>query len=188
MRVTGVEPAQPCGYKNLNLTRLPIPPYPHYYTNIPIYFAFVKFFMPQNAVKLLFIDFTPQQKNDDRFGDIPYNPTYSDGVIRLFPTAKSDVFRQRKPAFPACKKSHNPTALFVFSRQSKNKRRYVSASPHNSEIFRKTPIKPDRLSLRELRSLSCFLQAVLLSFFHSRISRKESRRFKRAAKFRLSLD
>ena len=29
MRVTGLEPAQPCDHKNLNLTRLPIPPYPH---------------------------------------------------------------------------------------------------------------------------------------------------------------
>ena len=28
VRVTGVEPARPCGHKNLNLTRLPIPPYP----------------------------------------------------------------------------------------------------------------------------------------------------------------
>ena len=29
VRVTGLEPAQPCDHKNLNLTRLPIPPHPH---------------------------------------------------------------------------------------------------------------------------------------------------------------
>lgn len=29
VRVTGLEPAQPCDYKNLNLTRLPVPPHPH---------------------------------------------------------------------------------------------------------------------------------------------------------------
>ena len=29
VRVTGLEPAQPCDHQNLNLTRLPIPPYPH---------------------------------------------------------------------------------------------------------------------------------------------------------------
>ena len=29
VRTTGLEPAQPCGHKNLNLTRLPIPPCPH---------------------------------------------------------------------------------------------------------------------------------------------------------------
>lgn len=29
MRATGLEPAQPCDHKNLNLTRLPIPPCPH---------------------------------------------------------------------------------------------------------------------------------------------------------------
>ena len=29
VRVTGLEPAQPCDHKNLNLTRLPIPPRPH---------------------------------------------------------------------------------------------------------------------------------------------------------------
>ncbi len=28
VRITGLEPAQPCDHKNLNLTRLPIPPYP----------------------------------------------------------------------------------------------------------------------------------------------------------------
>ena len=28
MRVTGIEPAQPCGHKNLNLARLPVPPHP----------------------------------------------------------------------------------------------------------------------------------------------------------------
>ena len=27
--MTGLEPAQPCDHKNLNLTRLPIPPHPH---------------------------------------------------------------------------------------------------------------------------------------------------------------
>lgn len=29
VRTTGLEPAQPCDHKNLNLTRLPIPPCPH---------------------------------------------------------------------------------------------------------------------------------------------------------------
>ena len=29
VRMTGLEPAQPCDYKNLNLTRLPVPPHPH---------------------------------------------------------------------------------------------------------------------------------------------------------------
>ncbi len=29
VRVTGLEPAQRCRYKNLNLTRLPISPHPH---------------------------------------------------------------------------------------------------------------------------------------------------------------
>ena len=29
VRATGLEPAQPCDHKNLNLTRLPIPPRPH---------------------------------------------------------------------------------------------------------------------------------------------------------------
>ena len=29
VRVTGLEPAQPCDHKNLNLTRLPVPPHPH---------------------------------------------------------------------------------------------------------------------------------------------------------------
>ena len=29
VRVKGLEPSQPCGHKNLNLTRLPIPPNPH---------------------------------------------------------------------------------------------------------------------------------------------------------------
>ncbi len=29
VRITGLEPAQPCDHKNLNLTRLPIPPHPH---------------------------------------------------------------------------------------------------------------------------------------------------------------
>ncbi len=28
VRVTGLEPAHSCEHKNLNLTRLPIPPYP----------------------------------------------------------------------------------------------------------------------------------------------------------------
>ncbi len=31
MRATGLEPAQPCDHKNLNLTRLPIPPRPRIY-------------------------------------------------------------------------------------------------------------------------------------------------------------
>ncbi len=30
VRVKGLEPSQPCGHKNLNLTRLPIPPNPHF--------------------------------------------------------------------------------------------------------------------------------------------------------------
>ena len=34
MRVTGLEPALPCENQNLNLTRLPIPPYPHIYLYI----------------------------------------------------------------------------------------------------------------------------------------------------------
>ena len=29
VRMTGLEPAQPCDHKNLNLTRLPVPPHPH---------------------------------------------------------------------------------------------------------------------------------------------------------------
>ena len=29
LRITGLEPAHPWGHKNLNLARLPIPPYPH---------------------------------------------------------------------------------------------------------------------------------------------------------------
>ena len=29
VRVKGLEPSQPCDHKNLNLTRLPIPPHPH---------------------------------------------------------------------------------------------------------------------------------------------------------------
>ena len=29
VRVTGLEPAQPSDQENLNLSRLPIPPYPH---------------------------------------------------------------------------------------------------------------------------------------------------------------
>ena len=28
VRVAGLEPVQPCGHKNLNLTRLPVPPHP----------------------------------------------------------------------------------------------------------------------------------------------------------------
>ena len=34
--MTGLEPAQPCDYKNLNLTRLPIPPHPHVVLVYPI--------------------------------------------------------------------------------------------------------------------------------------------------------
>ena len=29
LRMTGLEPAHPCGHKDLNLARLPIPPHPH---------------------------------------------------------------------------------------------------------------------------------------------------------------
>lgn len=35
VRITGLEPAQPCDHKNLNLTRLPIPPYPLIYYIFP---------------------------------------------------------------------------------------------------------------------------------------------------------
>ena len=37
VRVTGLEPAQSCDHKNLNLTRLPIPPHPHIY--VPNFFC-----------------------------------------------------------------------------------------------------------------------------------------------------
>ena len=35
VRATGLEPAQPCDHKNLNLTRLPIPPRPHIAVGFP---------------------------------------------------------------------------------------------------------------------------------------------------------
>ena len=52
VRVTGLEPAQPCDHKNLNLTRLPIPPHPHMQLSpikanviISYLFRFVKCFL-----------------------------------------------------------------------------------------------------------------------------------------------
>ncbi len=38
VRITGLEPAQPYDHKNLNLTRLPIPPYPHVFP--PCFFCY----------------------------------------------------------------------------------------------------------------------------------------------------
>ena len=32
VRVAGLEPVQYCYHQNLNLARLPIPPYPHFYS------------------------------------------------------------------------------------------------------------------------------------------------------------
>jgi hypothetical protein len=42
VRVTGLEPAQPCDHKNLNLTRLPIPPYPHINNSLAINYKAIK--------------------------------------------------------------------------------------------------------------------------------------------------
>ena len=60
VRMTGLEPAQPCDYKNLNLTRLPVPPHPQvsryilshlqrFATDIDVFckkiFTFVRFYL-----------------------------------------------------------------------------------------------------------------------------------------------
>ena len=43
VRITGLEPACPCEHMDLNHTRLPIPPYPHYLNIISHYLDFVKY-------------------------------------------------------------------------------------------------------------------------------------------------
>ena len=63
VRVTGLEPAQPCDHKNLNLTRLPIPPHPLMYraksTSCPFYAEQSYYSILFPACQVLFSVFMP---------------------------------------------------------------------------------------------------------------------------------
>ena len=54
MRATGLEPAQPCDHKNLNLTRLPIPPRPRINYEVGV----AEFFCTRPQTKFLLFIFT----------------------------------------------------------------------------------------------------------------------------------
>lgn len=70
VRVTGLEPAQPCDHKDLNLTRLPIPPHPH----ILCFFHFYTVKKTENRGGAS--RFTRNIKSDDKPGFIIKNAAY----------------------------------------------------------------------------------------------------------------
>ena len=60
VRVKGLEPSQPCDHKNLNLTRLPIPPNPH--MKFPLAFASNrKYIMNLRICQEVFVFFFPRK-------------------------------------------------------------------------------------------------------------------------------